>query len=280
MKLDPYIRLVRPAQWLKNLILLFPPFLGGEIMNINVSSVFVPLLSFCLVSSAAYVINDLCDIEQDKYHQSKRKRPLASGEISSTSAYLIGAALLVGGLLLAAQLSFVFIALILIYFFTSVLYSIRLKKIPVLDLFCISAGFLLRLQAGGEAFGAEISSWLFLSVFLLALFLSTGKRLCEKIVLNRDAECHRSVLEQYPEGFLDGIMYMTGSAVLVTYTMYVVVRPSLIYTVPLCCFGLMRYILRVKSGKGGDPTQSLLRDPSLLFTGLMWAVMVGWSIYS
>lgn len=248
-------------------------------MHISMYWVFFPLLAFCFVSSSAYVINDLRDIDQDRFNQSKKVRPLAAGEIPPSCAYWVAAVFLGLALFCSVQVSPVFVALILTYFVNSLLYSFHLKNLPVFDLFCVSAGFLLRLQAGGEAFGIEISAWLFLSVFLLALFLSTGKRLCEKIVLADNAHIHRPVLERYPEGFLDGIMYMTGAAVLVTYTMYVVVRPTLVYTVPLCCFGLIRYIFRVKSGKGGDPTQSLLRDPSLFCTGLIWAIMVGLSIY-
>ena len=151
-----------------------------------------------------------------------------------------------------------------------------------MDIFCISACFLLRLEAGGSAFTIVISEWLFLSVFLLALFLSTGKRLSEKTCLGAAAVMHRKSLNAYPEGFLDGVMYMTGAAVLVTYTMYVISRHStlLIYTVPLCSFGLLRYILRIRCGKGGDPTESLLKDVPLLIVGVVWAVMVGWGIYA
>jgi 4-hydroxybenzoate polyprenyltransferase len=149
------------------------------------------------------------------------------------------------------------------------------------DIFCISAGFLLRLQAGGAAFNVVISEWLFLSVFLLSVFLSTGKRLAEKQRLGVAACHHRKALLAYPEGFLEGVLNMTGGAVLVTYTMYVISRHSalLVYTVPLCCFGLLRYILRVKTGKGGDPTESLTKDVPLLLVGMAWVVMVGWGIY-
>ena len=141
---------------------------------------------------------------------------------------------------------------------------------------------MLRLEAGGVAFTIDISEWLFLSVFLLALFLSTGKRLSEKIRLGTAAVKHRKTLNEYPEGFLEGVMYMTGAAVLVTYTMYVISRHSgmLLYTVPLCSFGLLRYILRIKSGMGGDPTESLLKDAPLLIVGALWTVMVGWGIYA
>jgi hypothetical protein len=118
-----------------------------------------------------------------------------------------------------------------------------------------------------------------LTVFLLALFLSTGKRLSESLTLGTDAGEHRASLACYPFGFLWGALYMTGAAVLVTYVMYVLHKPKLIYSVPLCLFGLLRYILRVSSGKGGDPTESLLKDWMLFVVGLLWVVMVFWSIY-
>ena len=140
---------------------------------------------------------------------------------------------------------------------------------------------LLRLQAGGVVFDVRISEWLFLSVFLLSIVLSTGKRLSEKNELGNSASSHRKTLVAYPLGFLEGTMYMTGGAVLVTYSMYAISRHSLLllYSVPLCCFGLLRYIFRIMVGKSGDPTDSLLRDPLLMLVGLAWAVLVSWGIY-
>jgi 4-hydroxybenzoate polyprenyltransferase len=160
-----------------------------------------------------------------------------------------------------------------------VLYSIRLKKIPVVDLFCISCGFLIRLQSGGTIFYVEISEWLFLSVFFLSLFLSSGKRLSEQSLLGIDAAEHRASLCGYSVGTLDAMLHITGATVLVTYAMYTVVHPKLVYTVPLCCFGIFRYILRIKSGNSGDPTESLLNDIPLLLVSILWALLVGWSIY-
>jgi 4-hydroxybenzoate polyprenyltransferase len=154
-----------------------------------------------------------------------------------------------------------------------------LKHYPILDIFCIAAGFLLRLQAGGETFAVTISDWLFLSVFLLALFLGTGKRLSEKNMLGDKAVIHRKSLLAYPAGFLEGVMYLTGGSVLVTYTMYVITRHSLVYTVPLCCFGLLRYMLRVQQGLSGDPTDSLIKDLPLFSVGLLWVIMIGLGIY-
>jgi 4-hydroxybenzoate polyprenyltransferase len=265
---------------MKNFMLFFPPFLGGELLVPGVFSRGVlPFISFCLASSSAYVLNDILDAENDRNHPRKKKRPIASGIISLPVAAVLYITLLAGSFFLALRLSPVFLYILLGYLIISIFYSLFLKKLPIVDLFCISAGFLFRLQAGGEVYGINISGWLFLSVFLLSIFLSTGKRLYEKNALGEDAGSHRESLQYYPPGFLDGTMYMTGSSVLVTYTMYVISRHTLIYTVPLCCFGLLRYMLRVKSGLGGDPTESLVKDLPLLVVGLLWAAMVGLGIY-
>lgn len=277
-----YLSLLRPAQWLKNLMIFFPPFLGGTLFtSVLLPAALIPFISFCLASSATYILNDLLDIENDRNHPEKRLRPLPSGRISSGSAGLLALALALAAVTLAWTVSPLFLLFLLVYGLVSSAYSIRLKEYTLVDIFCISAGFLLRLEAGGAAFGVTISEWLFLSVFLLAIFLSTGKRLSEKNRLGESAVNHRKALATYPEGFLNGTMYMTGAAALVTYTLYVITRHSavLIYSVPLCCFGLLRYILRIQSGMGGDPTESLLRDLPLFIVGLAWAMMVGWGIY-
>ncbi len=275
-----YLTILRPNQWLKNLMLFFPPFLAGQILSPGVISKGVmPFGAFCLVSSAGYIFNDLLDRKRDVHHPQKRLRPIPSGMISLSGAVMFSTLLLIGGLLLASLISPSFLLLLALYAAISTSYSLLLKSFPVVDLFCISAGFLIRLQAGGELFQIPISTWLFLTVFLLAMFLSTGKRLSELRLLGETAGEHRSSLTRYPEGFLAGTLYMTGCSVLVTYAMYALHKPRLIYTVPLCLFGLLRYILRVSSGKGGDPTESLLEDPGLLVVSLLWVVMVVWSIY-
>jgi 4-hydroxybenzoate polyprenyltransferase len=277
------VRLLRIHQWLKNLMLYFPPFLGGTFfLDCITPWALLPFLAFCTTSSATYILNDLFDKENDSHHPDKRTRPIASGRVSTISALMLVAVLLIFSMMIAWNISGSFHFILAAYLVVSVSYSAKLKDVVLVDIFCISAGFLLRLQAGGAAFDVVISEWLFLSVFLLSVFLSTGKRLAEKQRLGNGARHHRKALMAYPHGFLEGIMYMTGSTVLVTYTMYVISRHSslLLYSVPLCCFGLLRYMLRVQSGKGGDPTDSLLRDVPLLVTGVVWAGLVGWGIYA
>jgi len=276
------LQLCRVRQWMKNLILFFPPFLGGTLFSdIHPAQILLPFSAFCLASSASYILNDVFDVDNDRHHPDKRARPIASGRISVATGLSFATVLLISSVALAWNISGTFLLLMMMYLTVSTAYSAKLKEMPLLDLFCISAGFLLRLQAGGVAFNVAISKWLFLSVFLLSLFLSTGKRLSEKQRLGDTAADHRKALASYPKGFLEGVMYMTGSAVLITYSMYVITRQSylLIYSVPLCCFGLLRYIFRIRAGKSGDPTESLVGDVPLLIVGVIWVFMVGWGIY-
>ena len=280
MNIAGYLKILRPSQWLKNLMIFFPPFLGGVFFRPGVPEAgAAPFAAFCLAASSAYVLNDICDRQNDSHHPAKKLRPIPSGAVPLSRAWLLCALLLAPALWLAASVSATFLLLLLVYLAISAAYSLKLKEIPVLDLFCVSSGFLLRLQAGGEAFHIVISQWLFLSVFLLSLFLSTGKRLGEMSALGAGAGAHRKSLLLYPEGFLDSILSLSGAAVLVTYTMYVITRHALVYTVILCCFGLLRFIFRVKAGMGGDPTDSLLKDRQLFAVSLLWAAMVAWIVY-
>jgi 4-hydroxybenzoate polyprenyltransferase len=275
-----YLRLLRAHQWLKNLMIFFPPFLSGSLLQpAFIENAWQPLVSFCFASSAAYVFNDVADAERDRHHPAKKGRPVAGGEVSRWKASLYALLLAAAALFCTLTVQEGFLPYLIAYLAINVCYSLRLKELPIIDIFCIAAGFVLRLQAGGAAFGVVISEWLFLSVFLLSLFLGTGKRLCEKGALAANAVSHRRSLEGYPAGFLEMAMTISGAAVLVTYAMYAISRHALIYTVPLCTFGLLRYALRVKGGGGGDPTDALLSDPPLFLTGLLWVILVALGIY-
>ncbi len=275
-----YVRLLRPRQWLKNLMLLFPPFLGGILVRPGLSSeAVVPLAAFCLASSSTYVINDIFDRRSDLNHPRKKFRPLPAGQVSVSGAAVLALVLLAGAIVLGQRMGKEFFLILSAYLLVTLVYSLGLKHVAVVELFCIPAGFLLRLKAGGSAFGVHVSAWLFLTVFLLALFLATGKRLGEKSALGEAAAEHRPSLSGYPAGYLDGTMFMTGGAVMVTYTLYILSKHFLVYTVPLCAFGLLRYILLVKEGQQGDPTDALVKDPFLFVVGVVWVGMVWWGIY-
>lgn len=274
------IKIIRPHQWLKNLMLFFPPFLSGAFLPAAIiSHGLIPFAAFCSASSANYILNDLVDCGKDSMHTVKRNRPLPSGQIHAPVAIALCCVLLLMAVTFGLQVSKTFLFYIVVYLGLSVAYTLLLKQMPIVDVFCISFGFVLRLYGGGEAFGVHISDWLFLSVFLLATFLSFGKRYSELRQLGAGAGVHRRTLEEYPEGFLDGALYLSGSAVLVTYAMYAITKPAMVYTVPLCAFGLLRYLMRVKTGRGGDPTDALLCDIPLLLTGIFWVALVGWCVY-
>ncbi len=279
--LKSWLQLLRPHQWVKNLMLLFPPFLGGTLLHIDsFHALLLPILSFSMASSSVYIINDIMDIEQDIHHPVKKNRPLPSGRIRTGEA--IGAAILITLLsgITGAFISPGFLVILGIYIVISNSYSLFLKSIPLVEIFCVVSGFLLRLEAGGVAFAIHISDWLFLSVFLLALFLVSGKRLSELLHAGgQPPGLIRPVLKKYPDNFFQAAMSISGSAVLVTYTMYVIDHHSNILIIPLCCFGLLRFSLRVLAGRGGDPTRALLKDPQLLAVGIAWALLVLFDTY-
>lgn len=279
-----FLKLARPTQWIKNLMIYFPPFLGGSITTcITLTNrSLTPFLAFCLTSSAIYIVNDVFDRNNDKKHPTKKNRPIASGLISLKDAIFYSLTLLVAGVVLSWSVSLLFTTYLLLYLFISIIYSVKLKEYAFLDIFCISAGFIIRLLAGGVAFDIAISGWLFVCVFLLSFFLSAGKRLSEKRYLGCNAVLHRKVLGGYSKGYLEVTMLLTAVLLIIAYTLYVISRHStlLLYSIPLSIFGLFRYTLRVLNNKtDADPTESLIRDIPLLITGIIWLAIVWWGIY-
>jgi 4-hydroxybenzoate polyprenyltransferase len=275
-----WLRLLRPHQWLKNLMVYFPLFLSGSLPQFGLSwHAVLPFAAFCFASSAGYIFNDLIDRRRDAAHPHKQSRPLPSGEVAVCAAIVLCIAITLLALVAGLAVSKTFMGFVVAYLCMAACYTLLLKEIAILDIFCISLGFVLRLYGGGAAFGIDISDWLFLTVFLLAIFLSVGKRYSEIRILGDGAGLHRRTLEEYPPGFLEGAMYLSGAAVLVTYALYAMAHPPMVYSVPLCTFGLLRYQLRIKGGASGDPTESLLKDFPLLATGVIWAIFVAWSVY-
>ena len=278
--IHPYLKLIRPHQWLKNLMLFFPPFLAGEILNISLSLSIFSFVAFSLTASATYVFNDVIDRHADLLHPKKCRRPLPAGKVSVIHAQYLASILIVVAFLVAWLGAPAIILWLFAYVVMSLLYTLVLKNILFLDLFAIAVFFIIRLQAGGATFEINISTWLFLSVFLLALFLSAGKRLGEIKVLGKTAADHRGTLSHYSPQLLDLILYITAGVVLLTYTMYSLQHTTLLLTVPLCCYGLLRYIWRVQKGQDGDPTASLIHDRHLLFVSLGWALIIGFGVYA
>ena len=279
-KIYKYLSLFRPHQWIKNLLLLFPPFFGAKILSPQVVTDAVPaLVSFSFAASCGYILNDIWDRKHDNLHSTKRDRPLASGELSVVTASLLALLLYLSSMIIAGAVSARFQGFVIIYLFLSCSYTMYFKHQVIVDIFFISFGFLVRVLAGGEAFHVQVTNWLFLTVFIVAMFLATGKRLGELLTLKEVAQKHRKSLYHYPQSFLEHMLWFTASSALVTYSLYCIEnKRELFYTVPIAAFGLIRYVYIAKQGNG-DPTDVLLKDNQIMITGIMWIVMLGALIY-
>lgn len=237
-------------------------------------------LSLSFAASVGYIINDMHDMASDRMHPRKKNRPLASGRMSLPVASVIGGLLSAGSLLLAREVSSWFPVYVLGYLGISLVYSYALKNVFLVDIFLIASGFIVRLLAGGEAFGVEISSWLFLTMFFVSLFMAAGKRMGEITSLREWASSHRVTLLEYSPDFLQNLLWTAAASSLLTYALYTTEgHHKLFYTVPLAAFGMFRYLYLLKRNQDADPTELLLHDKGLFATFGLWAVLVALMMY-
>lgn len=277
---------MRPRQWSKNL-LLFAGLLFAEKLG-DVSRVWLNILafvSFCLISGAVYIYNDLQDVEQDRLHPQKRLRPIASGALPIPAAawFMAGAALV--GLSLAFWIRPMFGWLAVLYVVLSLGYSLGGKQVVILDVFLIASGFVLRALAGAVAIDVSISGWLLVCTTLLSLFLGFCKRRHELTLLGEEAPNHRVTLGEYSIGLLDQFIAIVSSATIITYALYTIQSATaaqhegLKYTIPIVMYGIFRYLYLVhRKDLGGAPEQVLLEDRWVQATILVWTVVAVWAI--
>lgn len=282
------VRSLRPRQWAKNGVifaaLLFSRHVGNPLSVQRASWAFG---TFCLLSSAVYLLNDVFDLRSDRVHPTKRLRPIAAGEVPPGLAVAAGAALGGVGLLLAYALVPAFALIAAVYLGSNLLYSVWLKKIVIVDVMVISMGFVLRAVAGGLAIEVEVSAWLILCTILLSLFLALCKRRQELALLEEATE-HRGILKEYSVVFLDQMITIVTAATLLAYASYTL-SPEiqqklgtnrLYLTVPFVIYGIFRYLYLVhKRDMGGNPTEALFSDWPLLINILLWAVAAGAILY-
>ena len=278
--LTNYIIELRIKHWVKNLFLFAAPFFGGVLFKDSTLYLALPaFVSFSLCASAVYIINDIVDIKKDLLHPKKSQRPVASGAISKKNAVLIALMLTVTSSFISFRISPNFFGLIVLYFLIQMAYSIYLKHIAVADIFSIASGFVIRVLAGGAAFNVDVSRWLFITMFMIALMLAAGKRIGEAVLLNENAQAHRKSLDFYSVATLNEILLISSSGALIAYALYTVEQfGNLIYTVPIVTFGLFRYLLLVKKGSG-DPTEALTKDRLIVFTVIIWLLFTGFIRY-
>lgn len=272
------IKLMRPRQWIKNGFVLAPLVFAGAFLDGQaVSAAVLATVLFCLASSATYVVNDLHDIERDRRHPSKSlSRPLACGQVPRGAALTLLAvlyALLLGSWWLVPAV----IQVIAAYLLLNLAYTFVLKHQPVVDIFTIAIGFVLRVYAGAMALAVPMSSWMFVTTLCLALYLAAVKRRQE---LSQSGSEGRQVLEKYSLALIDRYAEMAATGALVFYSMFVMSsRPELVATVPLVLFGLFRYWYVVEQGGGESPTDALLADWQLLVCVLLWVAVCAWALW-
>jgi 4-hydroxybenzoate polyprenyltransferase len=285
-----YIQLLRPLQWAKNLFVFIPLFFSGHLFDWNYyPSLMLGFIAFSLVASSIYIINDYRDIEDDKKHPEKRTRPLASGAVSKPAAVVICVILLLAGFALAYFIRDKFLFVLAIYFVLNLAYSFGLKTIPILDIFIVAIGFVLRIKAGAVIALVGLSEWLTIMVFLLALFMAIGKRRDDVLLKLSSGTDMRKSIKGYNLEFLNVVLALVCAVIVVAYFMYtmsdeVIGRMGtyrLYYTCLFVLAGIMRYLQIIfVQAKAGSPTKILYKDRFIQISLLLWIVSFYLIIYS
>lgn len=283
-----YLKLLRIKHWLKNGLVLLPLFFGKSIFNLNkIFFVLIAFIIFSFISSIVYIINDINDREADRNHPKKKNRPLASGKVSIKNAILVLILLMILSISLIIYLyhktTNIFIILIpLLYLILNILYSTKLKHIPIIDVAILVSGFVLRVYYGGIASNIEISSWLYLMIMFGSFYLGFGKRRNEMKHNNT-----RKVLKYYNKEFLDKNMYVSLGLSIISYSLWCVDPLTklnissnyLVLTIPLVMMIFQKYSLIIEGDSDGDPIEVILNDRLLISLITAYIIVMIFIIY-
>ncbi len=272
------ISLLRPKQWIKNIFVLAPLIFTGQFTQTDsIIAVLYATLFFCLASSSVYIVNDYHDIEADRKHPRKsKKRPLASGAVSKPQA-LVMLGIILAMLATGFMFQYEVMMVILAYLAVNLAYTFVLKHQPVIDIFAIAIGFVLRVYAGATALSVPVSSWMFVTTLCLALYLAAVKRRQELALSGSEG---RKVLEHYSIALVDRYAEMSATGALLFYSLFVMTtRPELVMTIPFVLYGLFRYWFVAESSDAGEsPTDVLFKDWQLQVTILCWTGVCIWAL--
>ena len=284
-----FIKLIRPTQWLKNLILLAALIFAGEATHPDKAiTALAAVLVYCLLSSSLYILNDIVDRDKDKNHPLKKNRPVAAGIIPTSGASVLALFFLILGLGTAWTFNLNFFIISCVFISLNLLYSFWLKHIVIVDVMTIAASFVIRAYAGAFAIDVPASKWLIINTLLLALFLGFGKRRHELVLLEKDADTHRRALDRYSPYLLDQLIGVVTASVVVMYMLYTfstevmdkLGTSNLYFTIPFVIFGIFRYLYLIhKEERGGSPTRVLISDLPILFTVIFWVLTVYLVLY-
>ena len=275
------LKTMRPRQWTKNAFLFAALVFDGKLFHLpDLLRTLAGFGLFCLISSAVYIFNDLLDVESDRQHPVKKNRPIASGNLPVSSAMVAGIVLVLFTLAAGYLLAWQFALTLLVYFAMMLAYSKWLKRILILDVLILAAGFVLRVHAGTPLIVVErFSPWLYVLMTLLALYLGFGKRRAELALLAQAAGEHRQVFDAYTIPLLDQFITIVSGTTIVAYSLYTFFRPgapeSLMLTIPFVVYAIFRYLFLVQVKKiGGEPEEILLTDRPLQISIMLWGLAV------
>tara|TARA_B100001971_G_C18185250_1_gene535207 strand:- start:162 stop:1049 length:888 start_codon:yes stop_codon:yes gene_type:complete len=283
------IKLLRPKQWIKNSFLFIPLFFAGEISNFHkIFNVFGGFLAFSLIASSVYILNDYRDIEADKKHPTKCKRPLAAGTVSKKNAIIIFLLCLTIGFSLAYGLRLKFFFVLLLYFTLNIGYSFGLKNISILDVIIVAIGFVLRVKSGGVLGYISISEWLNLMVFLLSLIMAIAKRRDDVLLKINSGTEMRKVVKGYNLEFMNVALAMLSAITIMSYLLYslsgeIIKQWSthrLYYTCLFVIAGILRYLqITFVENRTGSPTGILYKDKFIQASIFLWILSFYFLIY-
>ena len=277
------LKILRPHQWVKNTFIFIPLFFGGSLFDMaDWTSSLVAFVAFSFAASAIYSINDIVDVEADKKHPKKCKRPIAAGLVSKRQASLLAIILAIAALALPFLLNNRMLSVVIaLYLAMNLCYCIRLKHYAIIDVCIVAMGFVMRIVAGGVATDIVLSRWIVMMTFLLTLFLSFAKRRDDVLIMNETGMAPRKNTSRYNLTFINQAITITGGVMLVCYIMYTVSpevierfnSPNLYMTSFFVILGLLRYIqLTVVDERSGEPTRLVLSDR------LIQLIIAGWII--
>ena len=283
------IKLMRPHQYVKNLFIFLPLFFALQITNTELLfNAILGFIAFSLTASAIYILNDYHDIEDDKQHPKKKNRPLASGAVSKRQAIIIMAGLFTFGFLLMGSLSIQAAMILTVYVVMNIAYSYYLKHIAILDVTIIAVGFVLRLFVGSAVTGIQLSMWIVVMTFLLALFMALAKRRDDVLIYLETGKKMRKVIDGYNLQFLDTAMSIMASVVIVAYTIFTTSTAVtekfnseyLYFTALFVILGIMRYLqIAFVHLDSGSPTKIVMKDRFMQLTLLGWIISFTWILY-
>lgn len=281
--LKALIKELRIHQWIKNGFVLIPLVFDRQLFLVDpFIRTIIGFFLFCFVSSSVYLINDVMDVEADRLHPKKKNRPIASGDLSIPVAVSSAIVLVVGSFIGAFFLSKAFLIILILYFSINLAYSMKLKHVPLVDVFIIAAGFVLRVGAGVSIIEVErFSPWLYAVTSVFALFFALGKRRGELATVQTNNNNQRRVLDGYTIPLLDQFITIASATTIISYSLYTFSAPNLpenhtmMLTIPFAIFGIFRYLYLIQvNNEGGAPDELVLSDRPLQITFILFALSV------